>query len=151
MLGLVGAHQAPFDFGEGLGVAAHGGVGGEDELVLVDAVKAAVGAVEAAHRSAGGEATDLGGPVRHERGRADHERRSGGGAVRLACKMMGDERDGLAQAHVVGQARAEAQFGQAGEPGQAEHLVVAQVPGELGRLAGRLGPFGFAQPVAESL
>ena len=50
-----------------------------------------------------------------------------------AVQVQGDQGDRLAQAHVVGQAGAEAERGEVGEPGQAVALVVAQVGVQPGR------------------
>ncbi len=62
----------------------------------------------------------------------DDERRACGIGRLLAVQVQRDERDRLAEAHVVGEAAAEAERGHPGQPAQAAQLVVAQ-----GRLQAR--------------
>ena len=59
-----------------------------------------------------------------------------GPAVRVELEPVEverDQRDRLAQAHVVGEAGAEPEAGQLGEPGQPVPLVVAQLGPQPGR------------------
>ena len=75
-----------------------------------------------------GEPLGLGDPVGADAGGG----RDQGRALRRPVQDQGQGLDGLAQAHVVGQAGPDAPFGQAGQPGEAVHLVRTQ-----GRLEGR--------------
>ncbi len=145
VLRLVGDDHAPGLLGEQGGAGAHRRVGGEDEPALAgrQVLGAAAAAVEAAHGGAGGELLDLPLPVAQEGGGAHHEGRLAAAAV----QVQRDEGDGLAQAHVVGEAAAEPEGGHQVEPGQAARLVVAQdglEPGGL-REGGELGRQPFPQ------
>lgn len=61
--------------------------------------------------------------------------------------MEGDEGDGLAEAHVVGETAAESERGHQVQPGEAAQLVVAEGGGEAGRRLHVLG--AGEEPVAE--
>ncbi len=83
----------------------------------------------------GRELGDLALPVAQQRGGADQQGR--GAPVRallLPVQQQGQHLDGLAQAHVVGQDAAQAEPGQAVQPGQAAQLVGAQLADEAGGL-----------------
>ena len=108
-----------------LGVAADDAVGGDDQLVVGEVVEGAVGAVVAPHRYLGGEALGLALPVAQQRGRADHQRRPSPLAV-VAQQVEGEDLDGLAQAHVVGEDAAQTEGGHLGQPRQAPLLVGAE-------------------------
>ncbi len=105
VLRLVGHHETPAVGGEPLHVAAHGGVGRQHEAVAVR--EGAPAAVVAVDGHAGREPGDLPFPVAQQRRRADDERRPG--AEGAPAQVQGDERDRLAQPHVVGEARPEAE------------------------------------------
>ena len=87
-------------------------------------------AVEAAYGDPGSEPPDLGLPVAEQAGRADHQRRRGrlpvGAGSLGAVQVQRDQGERLAQPHVVGQAGAQPETGELGEPGEAVALVVAQ-------------------------
>ncbi len=116
-----------------VGVAAHGAVGGQHEAGVGAA--RGTGRVEVARpppwkrrtRDPGGEAADLGLPVAEQAGRADDQGRARRRRGSVPVQVQRDEGDGLAQSHVVGQAAAEAEAGQRGQPGQAVPLVVPQL------------------------
>lgn len=114
MLGLVRHEHAPRRPGEPGRVQAHRAVRGEHELSVGQVVEAAPCTVEAPHGGAGREPLDLPLPVAHQRGRADHQGGPGGLGVGLPVQVQGDQRDRLAEPHVVGEAAAEAQGGHAG-------------------------------------
>ena len=134
VLGLVGDDEVPRHGRQDLGVDPHRAVGGQHEpgLGSGEAGEVAGRAVEAADGDAGGERGDLGLPVSEQGGRADHQRRAGAALALGAVEGERDQRDRLAETHVVGQARAEAERGQLVEPGQALALVVAQAGGKPG-------------------
>ncbi|CAO0826117.1 hypothetical protein SMICM17S_09176 [Streptomyces microflavus] len=94
--------------------------------------------MEAAYGGARGEPLDLPLPVAHQRGRAHHQRRPGRVPVALAVQMQGDEGDCFTQAHVVGEAGAEAERGHGVQPVQTAQLIVAQCRGQRLGLADRL-------------
>ena len=97
------------------------------------------------------EPIDLRLPVRDERRGDDEERRPvarQGGRALLECKQERQNLYGLAQAHVIGQARTQAQAVQEREPADAHLLVGPQLgsePGDVRRAAAQC--FGPAQGV----
>ena len=101
-----------------------------------------------------GEAGHFRLPVRQERGRQDQQRRASPPPV-LEPGQEGQHLDRLAQAHVVGQARAQAQAGEKPQPFHARFLVDAQRGVEIGARPSlfqvfRIAQLGqhFAQPFA---
>src|SRR5438067_10885938 len=82
--------------------------------------------MEAPYRCVGSEPSDLALPVAEQGRGADDERRAGGVGGPLAVQMQRDEGDGLAEAHVIGQAAAETEGRHAGEPAEATELVIAE-------------------------
>ena len=108
----------------------------------------AAAAVEPAHRDAGREPRDLGLPVAEQAGRADDERRAAQ-AVLGAVQVQGDQRDRLAEPHVVGEAGAETERGHLDQPGEPLALVVAQRAGQRGGHLDRLAAGGVEQPLAD--
>src|SRR5690606_1034527 len=90
-------------------------------------------------------------PVEHDGARCDHERRLAG----TAAPPPGQQRQhlrGLAEAHVVGEAAAEAELAQEVQPAEAFPLVAAQAAREPGWLLLRRDPLEAAQtllPFAE--
>ena len=104
-LRLVEDDGVPACCGERLGVEAEDGVGGQRDVgVRVDR---ALGAVVDGDPEAGAEAADLGGPVVDHAVRADDERAPAERAERLQR---------LAEAHVVGEHRAEPRVAEEREP-----------------------------------
>ena len=94
-------------------------------------------------------------PVEQHRPRHDDERRRRGQTARLAlvsaCVEQREHDDGLAEAHVVGQASAEAEFAQERQPTQSFALIGAQRSDEgLGRIH-RLDVLERAQTLARGL
>ena len=156
VLGLVGDDQPPRHVAQartgGVGpvVGPEGAVGRQHEAV-VHAGERPAAAVEATDGSAGREPLDLGLPVAEQRRRADDERRAGRLARRCSsrwrCRAI--TRDGLAEAHVVGQAAAEPERGELVEPGEAVPLVVAQRRPQCGRRIEGLAGRGAEQPLAD--
>lgn len=134
VLGLVGDDHPPLAAGQLGGAGPQRAVGREDEASL-DGVEVALGSVEAPHGHVGGEPPHLALPVAEQGRRADDE---GGGAAG-AAQMEGDEGDGLAEAHVVGETAAESERGHQVQPGEAAQLVVAEGGGEAGRRLHVLG------------
>ena len=106
--------------GQGLGVPADDAVGGDHDLVAAEAVEVPTGPVEAAGRHAGGEPGRLPFPVGEDRRRADDEGRA---AAVPAGQVQGQDLDGLAQPHVVGQDATHTQVGHLAQPRQAPQLV----------------------------
>ncbi len=133
VLRLVGDDQAParLVLGQLDRVGAHRGVR-RDEEPVVDAVEPPLGPVIAAYVDARREPLDLALPVAQHGGRAHHERRRRGD--RGALQVQGDQHDGLAEAHVVGEDAAESEVDELRHPAQALQLVVAQRPVEPVRL-----------------
>ncbi len=107
-------------------------------------LQVALRTVEAPHRRARGEAFDLALPVAEQGRRADHE----GGTGVCTAQMEGDEGDGLAQPHVVGEAAAQTERRHGLQPRQAAQLVVAQRRLKAGRrvCGGEVGGDPVAQP-----
>ncbi len=126
-LGLVEDDGVPAGGGQGVGVEAEDGVGGEGEVGR--GVEGAAGAVVDGGAEAGAEAGDLGGPVVDDAARADHQRAAADG---------GEGLHGLAEAHVVGEHRAEPGVAEEAEPAHPAALVRPQLGGQVGG-EGRLG------------
>lgn len=99
-----------------------------------------------ADRGAGGEPLDLPLPVAHQRGGAHHQRGPRRGRMRLAVQVEGDQGDGLAEPHVVGEAGPEPQRGHPGQPAQPALLVVAQGGRQPLRYGDGLGPVRIGDP-----
>ncbi|MNC89636.1 hypothetical protein D3C83_56020 [compost metagenome] len=81
------------------------------------------------HGKGGSEPRDLALPVGDERGRNDEERAASGAGL-LPEHEQGDDLQRLAETHVVGEAAAEAEAAQEGEPAERVTLVVAELSGE---------------------
>ena len=149
VLRLVGDDQVPRDLGESGVVAAHRAVRRQHEPA-VDAPELALRAVEPADGQPRCEPVDLGLPVAEQAGRADHEsRRAAGDAVLEPMEVERDQGDGLAEPHVVGEAGAEPEPGEVGEPGQPVPLVVAQLGAQAGRRGDRVAGRGGQQLLAD--
>ncbi len=148
VLGLVGDHEVPRHGGEGGAVAPHGAVRRQHEPL--GEVERPRRAVEAAYGHPGREPLDLRLPVAEQRGGTHDQRRPAARqAVLEPVQVQGDQRDRLAEAHVVGQAGPETEAGEVGEPGQAVPLVVAEVRAEPGRRGQRVAGRGREQPFAD--
>ena len=149
-------------------VGAQGAVGGQDDVVVGEAFGGAEagwpGVVEDAQR--GGEARGLFAPVEDEGARATTSEATGRW-TRLTMAVVADGRrdrvrrparfeqgedlNGFAQAHVVGEAAAEAELAEEFEPAEALLLVGAELADEVGgRLEGGDAAEG-AELVAEVL
>jgi len=105
------------------GTAPSGAVGGEHHFAGHETIELAAAAVVATDDEAWREALDLPRPVAEQRGRADDEHRA---VLALGLGLMEVERDdleGLAQAHVVGQAPTEAEGAQLPQPCEPSPLV----------------------------
>ncbi len=117
---------------------------------LIWSAAIAEGCTIAAFRS-GREFLDLGRPVAQQRGRRHQQVRLAGGSLH---QQQRQHLDGLSQAHVVGQAGAEAETGQQVHPSRAGALVGAQRSVQRGSGIGAVavpGPQrlqGFLQPGA---
>jgi hypothetical protein len=108
-------------------------------IALADAADA--GMVE--HAQLWSEALRLGQPVEDQRLRHHDE---GRGLARQAPGLQqGEHLDGLAQAHVIGQAAAEAEVAQEVEPSQAGSLIAAELSPEAPRRLGRRDSLEAAQ------
>ena len=92
-----------------------------------------------------GEARRLRRPVGEQRGRRDDERRASFARLLAEPQDEGEQLDGLAEPHVVGEAGAEAEFGEEAEPAHADILIGAQ--SGLQRLA-RIGGGERFRPAA---
>src|SRR4051812_34443690 len=113
-------------------------VGGQDDVAVVEVfpglTAADAGMVEDAELRR--EASGLLLPVEDERPRHHDQRRRrsaaflGGGPQLAARLQQGEHLDGLAQAHVVGQAAAETELPEEAEPAQAVALIVAELTPE---------------------
>ena len=108
-------------------------------------------------RQAGGKAAHFALPVGHHRGRADQQHRGREACPRISFSVQQQRHglDGLAQAHIIGQAGAQAPVAEEAQPGIAIALVRAQLAGEAGRLGqlGQLARFGCkrsSQSVSQS-
>ena len=103
------------------------------------------------------EASGLLLPVEDERPRHHDQRRRGsaafpGGGPQLAARLQqGEHLDGLAQAHVVGQAAAEAELPEEVEPAEAVALIAAELALEPGRRVRGRDALELAQPLARLL
>jgi len=109
-------------------IARQEGIAGDDEVEAGGAFEmllavAAVGDVDAQPR---GEALGFGAPVGHEAGGRDDEAGEVGAAGFLFEDEMGENLDGFAQAHVVGEDAAEGVFAKELEPGEAVELIGAE-------------------------
>ncbi len=100
-----------------------------------------------------GEARGLPGPVDDDRGGADDEARGrgAGGAARGPGAEEREDLHGLAEAHVVRQAGADAVAGEEGEPRDPAGLVGAEIAHEAGRLAHGGDAAASGDPVEERL
>ena len=135
-LRLVGDHRRPVDEGQLVDVAGGEPVGGDDQLVAGElrrhlrrvGAPGALGAVVDVTGNDGANRAASALPVVHDRQRAHDEVRA------RAIEQVGQRGGGLAQAHVVGEAAAEAEPGEEPHPAEAASLVVAQLAGEPGRL-----------------
>lgn len=125
MLGLVRSDETPLERGERF-VTARYAIRREHDLPRSQIVKVARAAVEPAYRHRWRELGDLTLPVAQQRGRADHERRTGGERLAMQVQVQRDQLDRLAQSHVVGEAGAQPELGHLDEPGEARALIRAQ-------------------------
>jgi hypothetical protein len=144
VLRLVEDHCRPVELAEELGVAPEQAIRREDDGASRAAERTsrsrALGAVVRHHLQRGSEALDLALPV------ADHgcgcdEERGGLGAL-PALSSMKEERQELhrlAEAHVVGEARAETERAHRREPGETAPLIRAQRRSERARHGDRCG------------
>ena len=138
VLRLVDDQVRPVSLREELLVHPRDDVGGEHDLVRLFAVFEVLkrlcspAPVVTDDVERGAELLQLALPVAEDRGRADEEGRAVGvpGAGRLLMEQRGDDLDRLAEAHVVGQAGAEAHVGHVGEPREPARLVGAQLADE---------------------
>ncbi|MNS99907.1 hypothetical protein D3C72_1343220 [compost metagenome] len=152
VLGLVVDRARPAHAGQIGLVAEHERVGRDDQVVALDGLGEALAfraarAVVDHDLQVRGEVPGLALPVADERGGANQEPRPalGGGkllGVRLGLEQQGQHLDGLAQAHVVGEAGAEAELAHGRQPGVASFLVRAQGALEV------LGRDGALHPIA---
>ena len=134
VLGLVEYDAGPFYLREERAVAVEQRVGGYDERLLEAAVRedvaaAALYSVVYERFRAGREFLRLAPPVLHYGGRADEQYRP----LFAAHAQIFDERERLhrlAEAHVVGEARAHAEAYEAHEPREPFRLIGAQPPAE---------------------
>ena len=124
MLRLVGDDQAPADLGEPCRVTQHHAVGDQDDLVGGQVLQVAPASVVPADRDVRGEPSYLALPGAEQRRRAHHERGTRLGVSPV--QVQRDHLDGLAQAHVVGEAAAEPGVAHPGQPGQASLLIRPQ-------------------------
>ena len=132
VLRLVEDHVAPGHLPQILHVPPRQAVGADNHVVLLGGghellTAGAITAVMHHHPQTGGKALDLAFPVADDRGGADDQRRADAVSRRFALvQQQGDSLDGLAQAHVVGQASAQSPLPQESQPGIAAHLVRPQ-------------------------
>ena len=134
-------------------------VGGQDDVEVVELfpglTAADAGMVEDAELRR--EASGLLLPVEDERPRHHDQRRRGsaafpGGGPQLAARLQqGEHLDGLAQAHVVGQAAAETELPEEVEPAEAVALIAAELTLEPGRRVRGRNALELAQPLARPL
>ena len=131
MLSLVEDHVVEADLLEELLVASHQRIAGDDDVELVQllAHRVAVGPMPDHRLERGRELLDLHQPVRHDRGRRDHD------VHEVLILVLGlepeeqrDRLDRLTEAHVVGQDATGRELVQETEPGEALALVRPQVP-----------------------
>ena len=140
MVPLDGTEQRSVARGDAVAGDHH--VMGRDHLVELLAGRA-VRAVVDHHAQLRGEAAGLGGPVAHHGGRRDHERGPGGLVASVLDGQEGEQLQGLAQAHVVGEHAAEPVARHPVQPVHTAALVLAQLGvhglGQLDALGGLLG------------
>ena len=141
VLRLVEDQQVILVLPELLGIARQQGIGGEDQVVFGDLRErlAPARAVQREHAQVGGEAFGLVQPVGDQAGRHDHQCRAGQAPGLLLQQHEGEGLQRLAQAHVVGEDAAGADFAQRLHPAQALVLVGAQLGVEAGGNLCRLG------------
>ena len=125
-LGLVEDEDIPRFFGEDLLVEAQEGVAGEGDAVAGG--EGARGAVIEVNAQAGAKSGQLGGPIVQGAGRGDDE------AAAAKCTQC---LQGLAEAHVVGQQRADAGVAQEAQPVDALALIITQGGLQVGGEGGR--------------
>ena len=125
------------------------GVAGEERLgchprIAADAADrlAAGAAVVDLHLELGREPLRLAAPVAHDAQGAHDEVRPG------SFEEVGERGGGLAEAHVVGEATAEAELGEELHPRQAAALIVPEFAGEVGRFV-RLLQHLVGEPVEQ--
>ena len=126
LLRLVQHQHPPLRLAQQPPVARQQRVGGQHHVVagqIIDVMRA-VGPVVEVHRQVGSEPPQLASPVAEHRCRAHDQRRR----IRLvgAIQQIGDQLHRLAQTHVVGQQRAQAQPAHAHQPAQSALLVGPQ-------------------------
>ena len=145
----------PVDGGEVVGVACGGGVGSDQQVRVAgerrEVVPAgAAGAVVGPDPKVRGEAGGLTLPGADHRHRAEEQGRAGV-VVRPVVRLEREQLHGLAKTHVVGEAGAQAERGQEGQPRDAPLLVGPEEGGERGRWVDRCqGALGAAgEEVAE--
>ena len=151
LLGLVQHHRAPLGLAQQAAVSRQQRVGGEHDVVALELldVARAVGPVMDDDRQVGREPVELAAPVPEHGRRADDQRRPL--STVAPVQQVGDQLHGLAQAHVVGQQRAQAQLAHAHQPAQPDALVGAEhavepLPGVV-PLPHRLVPHLGSQPL----
>jgi hypothetical protein len=124
------ATTSPLLLRQELGVADEDAVRGEHDLGVGELVAVAVGAVPAEDLQRGREPPDLALPVAQHRGGADDER---GEALAGPPEEVGHELQRLAEPHVVGEQRAEAEGPEGGQPRVPAGLVAAEGAVQAGR------------------
>ncbi|MCY1405538.1 hypothetical protein D9M71_207770 [compost metagenome] len=126
------------------------GVGGEDQVVALQIGEIAMPprSVQGQHAQAGSEACGFVLPVGDQAGGHQHQCRVIQPTRFFLHKDVGQRLQGLAQAHVVAEDAADAQFAQGLHPAQAFQLVGAQRRLQAGRRGARLGTV-VAQPPGE--
>ena len=129
-LGLVQYHVIAVKLAQEHDVLAQGTVGRDDQIGIGHrrSRRPALGADVGAHAQLGHEARGLLLPVPDQRFRHHDERRPR--LLAAARRQHGQHLDGLAEAHVVGQAAAEAEAAQEGHPAETLFLVRAQLAPE---------------------
>ena len=149
-LRLVQHHVVELDLGELGGVAEQRAVGGQHQVVIGDqrGVARQAGVLQDAQLRR--EPRRLRAPVEHQRFRRDHQRRPASPPSRARFEHRQHLR-GLADAHIVGQAAAEAELAQELHPAEAFALVIAQLADEARRLRRRAStPWKVAQLLADA-
>ncbi len=129
VLGLVEHDPVPGDRGQRADVAGGGGVGGQHDVGAAGQRRRVgpVGAVQHPYDQAGREPGRLPLPVAQHRQRADQQGRPG-----PPVQQQRQQLHRLAQPHVVGQAGAQPEPVEKGQPGQTPPLVRAELPGQPG-------------------
>ena len=135
-LGFVEDDVVEFDVFEKGGVAAEGAVGGDDQIIVGEMVGGfeAIDAGVVENPQCGGEAFGFFLPVEDEGFGDDDEGRVQGSGFRVQEFTGGEEGEdlhGFAEAHVIGEAAAEAEAFQESEPAQAIFLVGAELADEV--------------------